>query len=43
MFPGLQLLIFAVIVIVVVELFPEGVAGWLRRRYKGTLIEKIIT
>ncbi|MEZ0393464.1 MAG: branched-chain amino acid ABC transporter permease [Desulfurococcaceae archaeon] len=34
-FPGLQLLILAPLMIVIVVSFPYGILGWLRRRYKS--------
>jgi branched-chain amino acid transport system permease protein len=40
--PGFQLLIFAPIIIVIIVAFPEGVIGMLKRRIKGTVLEKFI-
>jgi len=40
--PGFQLLIFAIIVIVIVELFPEGIMGWLKKKLRGRAIESIL-
>lgn len=40
--PGFQLLIFAPIIIVIVVAFPEGVVGVLKRRVRGTVLEKFI-
>lgn len=41
-FPGFQLLIFAPIIIAVIVAFPEGIIGVLKRRVKGTWLEKYI-
>jgi branched-chain amino acid transport system permease protein len=40
--PGLQLLVFALIVIGVVVLFPEGIVGWLKKRFRGTLLDELL-
>ncbi len=40
--PGLQLLIFAPIIIVIITMFPEGTVGMLRTRVQGTALEKYI-
>ncbi|RLB08111.1 MAG: branched-chain amino acid ABC transporter permease, partial [Deltaproteobacteria bacterium] len=40
--PGFQLLIFAPIIIVIIVAFPEGVVGMLKRKVKGTRVEKFI-
>ncbi len=40
--PGLQLLIFAPIIIVIITMFPEGTVGMLRTRVQGTVLEKYI-
>ena len=40
--PGLQLLIFAPIIIVIITMFPEGIVGMLRTRVQGTALEKYI-
>ncbi len=40
--PGVQLLIFAPIVIIIIILFPEGVVGMLRKKVKGSLVERFI-
>jgi branched-chain amino acid transport system permease protein len=41
-FPGLQLLIFAPIIIVIIVAFPEGVVGLVKRKTKGTFLERYI-
>jgi branched-chain amino acid transport system permease protein len=38
--PGFQLLLLAPIVIIIVELFPTGIIGWLRLRFK--ILDKIL-
>ncbi len=40
--PGFQLLIFAPIIIVIIVLFPEGTIGMLKRRVRGTALERYI-
>jgi branched-chain amino acid transport system permease protein len=40
--PGFQLLIMAPIVIAVVELFPRGIIGWIKSKFKGTLIDRLL-
>ena len=40
--PGFQLLIFAPIILIIIVAFPEGVVGVLKRRVKGTALEKYI-
>ncbi|MFV2081773.1 MAG: branched-chain amino acid ABC transporter permease [bacterium] len=40
--PGLQLLIFAPIIILIITMFPEGTVGMLRTRVQGTRLEKYI-
>jgi len=40
--PGLQLLIFAPIIILIITMFPEGTIGMLRTRVQGTRLEKYI-
>jgi branched-chain amino acid transport system permease protein len=40
--PGFQLLIFAPIIILIIVMFPEGVVGMLKRRFKNTILEKFI-
>ncbi|MFX1494945.1 MAG: branched-chain amino acid ABC transporter permease [Promethearchaeota archaeon] len=40
--PGFQLLIFAPIIIVIIVAFPEGVIGVLKRRVRGSVLEKFI-
>lgn len=41
-FPGLQLLILAPIIILVIVAFPQGLVGVLKAKVKGTLFEKVI-
>ena len=40
--PGFQLLIFAPIIIVIIVLFPEGTVGILKKKIRGTALEKYI-
>jgi branched-chain amino acid transport system permease protein len=40
--PGFQLLIFAPIIIIIIVLFPEGTVGMLKKRVKGTTLERYI-
>ncbi len=40
--PGLQLLIFTPIIILIITMFPEGTVGMLRTRVQGTRLEKYI-
>ena len=40
--PGFQLLIFAPIILFVIVAFPEGVIGTLKRKTKGTALERYI-
>ncbi len=40
--PGFQLLIFAPIIIVIIVLFPEGTVGILKKKIRGTALEKFI-
>jgi branched-chain amino acid transport system permease protein len=40
--PGFQLLVFAPIIIIIIVAFPEGVVGLLKKRFKGTSLEKFI-
>ncbi len=40
--PGFQLLIFAPIIIIIIIMFPEGVIGVLRKKIKGTKLERYI-
>lgn len=39
--PGLQLLILAPVLIAIVLAFPAGIVGWLKKRFKGALIDRI--
>ena len=41
-FPGLQLLILAPIIILVIVLFPEGLVGVLKSKIRGTVLDKFI-
>lgn len=41
-FPGLQLLILAPIIILIVTVFPQGFIGVLRARVRGTVLERVI-
>jgi len=41
-FPGLQLLILAPVLIAVCVLFPYGIVGWVKRRFRGTLIDYLL-
>jgi branched-chain amino acid transport system permease protein len=41
-FPGLQLLILAPIIILVIVLFPEGLVGVLKSKVRGTVLDKFI-
>lgn len=41
-FPGLQLLILAPIIILIIVAFPQGLIGVLKTKVKGTLLEKVI-
>jgi branched-chain amino acid transport system permease protein len=40
--PGFQLLIFAPIIIFVIVAFPEGIVGWVKRRAKGTALQRYL-
>lgn len=40
--PGFQLLIFAPVIIIIIVLFPDGVVGMLKRRIKGSVLERFI-
>ena len=40
--PGFQLLIFAPIIIIIIIMFPEGVVGVLKKKIKGTALERYI-
>jgi branched-chain amino acid transport system permease protein len=40
--PGFQLLIFAPIIIVIIVAFPEGIMGAIKRRTRGTRLERYI-
>jgi len=40
--PGFQLLIFAPIIIIIIVALPEGIIGVLKRRIRGTVLEKYI-
>jgi branched-chain amino acid transport system permease protein len=40
--PGFQLLIFAPIIILIIVMFPEGVVGMLKSRFKYSILEKFI-
>ncbi len=40
--PGIQLLIFAPVILAIIVAFPEGTVGFLRKRVKGTALEKYI-
>ncbi|MFH1350187.1 MAG: branched-chain amino acid ABC transporter permease [Pseudomonadota bacterium] len=40
--PGFQLLIFAPIIIIIIVAFPEGIVGMLKKKVKGTVLEKFI-
>lgn len=42
MFPGLQLLMLAPVLIAIVLLFPTGIVGWLKKRYRGRLIDRML-
>ena len=41
-FPGVQLLILAPILIAVVVLFPEGLVGYLKKKVRGTKLEEFV-
>jgi len=41
-FPGLQLLILAPIIIIIIVAFPQGLIGVLKARVKGTALERVI-
>jgi branched-chain amino acid transport system permease protein len=41
-FPGLQLLALAPALMVMCVMFPYGIVGWLRRRFKGSKIESLL-
>jgi len=40
--PGLQLLIFAPIILAIIVLFPEGTVGMVKRRCRSTVLERFI-
>jgi len=40
--PGLQLLIFAPIILTIIVLFPEGTVGMVKRRCRSTVLERFI-
>jgi len=40
--PGFQLLIFAPIILVIIVAFPKGIVGMLKRKARGTALEKFI-
>ncbi len=40
--PGLQLLVFAPVIIVIIIMFPEGVVGMLRQRTRNTVLGRFI-
>lgn len=40
--PGLQLLILGIALVIICILFPYGIIGWIKKRFKGTLIDKIL-
>lgn len=40
--PGFQLLVFAAIVLVVIVAFPEGIVGLVKKKTRGTKLEKFI-
>jgi branched-chain amino acid transport system permease protein len=40
--PGFQLLIFAPIIIFIIVVFPEGIVGWMKRRVKGTALQRYL-
>lgn len=42
-FPGLQLLALAPALMAMCVVFPYGVVGWLRRKFKGGVIESLLT
>jgi len=41
-FPGLQLLILAPIILIIIVVFPNGLIGVLKTKLKGTILEKVI-
>ncbi len=41
-FPGLQLLILAPIILIIIVAFPQGLIGVLKQKVKGTFLEKVI-
>lgn len=41
-FPGLQLLILAPIILIIIVAFPQGLIGVLKQKVKGTPLEKVI-
>lgn len=42
MFPGIQLLIFAPIILIIIVAFPEGIVGTMKKKIKGTVLERYI-
>jgi branched-chain amino acid transport system permease protein len=40
--PGFQLLIFAPIILVIIVVFPEGTVGFLKKKVRGTALERYI-
>lgn len=40
--PGFQLLVFAPLIIVIIVVFPEGTVGMLKKKVRGTVLERII-
>jgi branched-chain amino acid transport system permease protein len=40
--PGFQLLIFAPTIIIIIVVFPEGTVGMLRKKVKGTSLERYV-
>ena len=40
--PGFQLLIFAPIILLIVVLFPEGIVGFMKKKFQGTLLARFI-
>jgi len=40
--PGFQLIIFAPIIIIIIVVFPEGTVGMLKKKVRGTMLERYI-
>jgi len=40
-FPGLQLLVLAPVLIVISIFFPYGLVGWIKRRFRGSILDRI--